>query len=216
MPAKFDKRNHIRACRRLPQQLDIAALQSEVKNIPAETWENQRAPVHRETVSVFLKGFPPMQHIDGDPEQPLLQACPYIHELIYGLLPGQPGKCLLASLRPHGIVYPHTDAANDYFTGSYRVHIPVFTNARAFVFCNDRFFQMRAGEVWLINNLAPHAVVNDHPVECRIHLIFDVFPDNSTVEMIDRLQEDPGFIDTALFGKLTANSGQGANKDTKV
>jgi Aspartyl/Asparaginyl beta-hydroxylase len=202
MPIRFDKREHIVACRRLQQPIDIDALKREVSAIASDAWENQRAPVHRETVSVFLKGHPPILHIEGDPERPVLQVCPYIRKLIYGLLPGQPGKCMLASLRPQGIVYPHTDTANDYFIGSYRVHIPVFTNPKAYVFCNGSFFQMLAGEVWLINNLAPHAVINDHRKESRIHLIYDVFPTAETVYMIDRLPEEAGTHDADLYAKL--------------
>jgi len=179
-------------------------LQREVMSIPSDAWDKQRAPVHRETVSVFLKGYQPMLHIEGDPERPVLQACPYIRTLIYGLLPGQPGKCLLAALRPNGVVYPHTDAATDYFIESYRVHIPVFTNPSATVFCNGRFFHMRAGEVWLINNLAPHAVINEHPHESRIHLIFDVFPSDATINMVDNLPEESGVYDSRLYAKLSS------------
>ncbi|MDE2234042.1 MAG: aspartyl/asparaginyl beta-hydroxylase domain-containing protein [Gammaproteobacteria bacterium] len=207
MSVQFDKRNHIVACRRLPRQIDIAALQHEVAAIPAVAWTGQRAPVHRETVSVFLKGYPPMQHVEGDPERPPLSTCPYIRRLIYGLLRGNPGKCLLASLQPRGIVYPHTDAANGYFIGSYRIHIPVFTNPEALVFCNGRFFHMRAGEIWLINNLAPHAVINDHPTESRIHLIYDVFPDEETVGLIDSLPEEAGITNPSLLARLKASVG---------
>ena len=203
MPGGFDKRKHIVTCRRLHAQIDITCLQREVMSIPAAAWDSQRAPVHRETVSVFLKGYPPMLNIEGDPEQPVLQACPYIRKLIYGLLPGQPGKCLLAALRPKGVVYPHTDAATKYFIESYRVHIPVFTNPRAAVFCNGGFFHMRAGEAWLLNNLAPHAVINEDPEQSRIHLIFDLFPSDEAVSIIDSLPDEPGIDDALLYAKLS-------------
>ncbi|MGH8320940.1 MAG: aspartyl/asparaginyl beta-hydroxylase domain-containing protein [Gammaproteobacteria bacterium] len=206
MPDGFDKREHLVACRRLSMPMDVARLQHEVAHIPAEAWDNQRAPVHRETVSVFLKGSRPMLGSVDNPDQAVLQRCPYIRELIYGLLPGRPGKCLLAALRPKGIVYPHTDAATDYFVQSYRVHIPVFTNPDVAVFCNGRFFHMRMGEAWLLNNLAPHAVINDHPDISRVHLIFDVFPDIQAISMIDGISEEPGTFDTRLYARLGGRS----------
>lgn len=203
MDPGFDKREHVGACKRLPQRIDAARLQAEVAALPAELWGNVRAPVHRETRSVFLKGHAPALNISGDPDQPALAACPYVRELLYGLLPGTPGKCLLAALRPLGIVYPHRDAANDYFVGSFRVHLPVFTNQRVSLYCNGRFFRMAAGEAWTLNNLAPHAVVNDHPTQERVHLIFDVFPAAETVALVDQTPEAGGEDDAALLTRLS-------------
>lgn len=207
----FDKREHIGTCRKLPSQVDIARLQREVAAIPEEDWDNQRAPVHRHTRSVFLKGYPPMLGRQDDPEHPILDSCPYIRELIYGLLPGSVGKCLLASLKPESVVYPHTDAANDYFIRSYRIHVPVFTNHLAKVFCNDRFFHMAAGEVWLLNNLSPHAVLNEHPELHRIHLIYDVFPEQQTIDTVDGLPEEEGEIDMEIFNRLLRSVESGKN-----
>jgi hypothetical protein len=198
----FDKREHIKTCRQLPLPVDISRLQSEVEAIPVEFWDNQRAPVHRHTRSVFLKGYPPLLGKPDDPEQPILQSCPYIRELIYGVLPGAVGKCLLASLQPGCLVYPHTDTANDYFVHSYRVHIPVFTNSLAKVFCNGQFFHMASGEIWLLNNLAPHAVINDHPDMHRVHLIFDIFPEQRAIDMADSLPEAEGDNDPEMFERL--------------
>jgi hypothetical protein len=154
---------------------------------------------------LFLKGHAPALNIPGDPDQAVLTACPYIRGLLYGLLPGTPGKCLLAGLRPNGIVYPHMDADNDYFVGSFRIHVPVFTNPRVQLYCNGRFFQMLAGEIWTLNNLAPHAVVNEHPSEERVHLIFDVFPAAEAITMVDGLPESVGEDDAALLARLSGS-----------
>ena len=203
MDPGFDKRRHVTACRRLAQRVDAARLQAEVHALPAELWGNVRAPVHRETQSLFLKGHAPALGLADDPEQPALAKCPYIRELLYGLLPGTPGKCLLAALQPRGIVYPHMDADNDYFVRSFRVHLPVFTNPQVSLYCNGRFFHMMEGEVWTLNNLAPHAVVNDHPSEARVHLIFDVFPTPEAVAKVDAAGEARGEGDAALFERLS-------------
>src|SRR5579859_1255742 len=203
MPAWIDKRRHVTACRRLSTSVDVARLQREVAALPVELWGNVRAPVHRETQSLFLKGHAPILGIPDDPDQAALDNCPYIRELLYGLLPGRPGKCLLAALRPRGVVYPHVDAESDYFVGSFRIHVPVFTNPEVRLYCNGRFFRMGAGEVWTINNLAPHAVVNDHPRETRMHLIFDVFPDPEAVRKVDAAGEAEGEDDAALLERLS-------------
>lgn len=185
--------------------MDAVRLQAEVAALPAELWGNVRAPVHRETRSLFLKGHAPALKIPGDPDQPALAHCPYVRELLYGLLPGTPGKCLLAALRPCGIVYPHMDAANEYFVGSFRVHLPVFTNSEVRLYCNGRFFRMLAGEVWTLNNLAPHAVVNDHSSDERVHLIFDVFPQPEAVALVDGTPEAEGEDDAMLFARLSGS-----------
>ena len=205
MAVSFDKRDHLSGCRRLALPVDTPRLQREVAGLPESLWGNVRAPVHRETCSLFLKGHAPLLGIADDPEQPALALCPYIRELLYGLLPGTPGKCLLAALRPGGIVYPHMDAANDYFVGSFRVHIPVITNPAVRFYCNGKFFCMRAGEVWTVNNLAPHAVVNDDPLAARIHLIFDVFPDPVAIARVAAAEEAPGEDDLPLFERLSGN-----------
>ena len=203
MDKAFDKREHVTACRRLPLAVDTARLQREVAALPPELWGNVRAPVHRETRSLFLKGHAPLLKIEGDPEQPALGSCPYIRELLYGLLPGTPGKCLLAALKPRGIVYPHKDVDSDYFVHSFRVHVPVFTNPSVRFYCNGRFFYMAAGEVWTLNNLAPHAVVNDDPAEARTHLIFDVFPSAEAVAKVDAAAEAEGIDEPELFARLS-------------
>lgn len=203
MDAGFDKRRYVTACRRLHQRIDTARLQGEVAALPAELWGNVRAPVHRETQSLFLKGHAPALQIEGDPEQPALALCPYIRELLYGLLPGKPGKCLLATLKPRGIVYPHRDAENEYFVRSFRVHLPVLTNPEVRLYCNGGFFRMAAGEAWTLNNLAPHAVVNDHATESRVHLIFDVFPDEEAILRVRSAEEVPGEHDAALLSRLS-------------
>lgn len=199
-----DKRQYISGCKRLPYAVDAPRLQAEVATLPPAVWGNVRAPVHQETVSVFLRGQAPLQGAAEDVDQPLLSQCPYIRQLLHEVLPGRCGKCLLASLRAGGLVYPHTDAANDYFLGSFRVHVPVLTSSQVHFFSGRRLFQMAAGEAWSVNNLAPHAVLNLHPRAPRVHLIFDIFPDASSVELLARLPEAPGTEDEVLFSQVAS------------
>jgi len=202
MRTMTDKRQYISGCKRLPFAVDAARLQAEVASLPGGVWGNSRAPVHQETQSVFLRGQAPLLGQNEDLDHPLLKQCPYINQLLHAVLPGDCGKCLLASLRPGGLVYAHTDAANDYFLQSFRVHVPVFTNEQVHFFSGQRIFHMAAGEVWSVNNLAPHAVLNLHPQAARVHLIFDVFPDRQAIELLSRLPEEPGTENDALFQRV--------------
>jgi hypothetical protein len=209
--AFFDKSACVQSCRQLPLRVDAQCLQREVRSLPGELWAHNRAPVHRETRALFLKGHPPLLRIPDDSDRPALNQCPYIRQLLYELIPGRPGKCLLAALRPQGIVYPHRDTANAYFRGSLRIHVPVFTNTRVALFNNGCFFRMREGEVWTINNLVPHAVINDHPDLARVHLIFDVFPEQAALALIASAAEAVGEHNGAMFRRLqsTARASRG-------
>lgn len=212
MQAMTDKRHYITGCKRLPFSVDVARLQAEVASLPPTAWGNQRAPVHQETVSVFLRGQAPMLGVAEDLDQPLLQPCTYIKELLQEVLPGRCGKCLLASLQPGGTVYAHMDSANEYFLESFRVHVPVFTNEQVHFFSGRRIFHMAAGEVWSVNNLAPHAVLNLHPREARVHLIFDIFPEAAAVELLARLPEAPGIENEMLFRQVASRRPPAAQK----
>ena len=55
-----------------------------------------------------------------------------------------------------------------------RLHIPIYTNENVVMFIGDRFFNMNAGEMWMLNNYAYHGVLNMDEKLGRNHLIIDV------------------------------------------
>jgi hypothetical protein len=50
--------------------------------------------------------------------------------------------------------------------------------------CNGMTYRMRAGEVWVLNNSAEHAVWNAHPARARTHLICDFLPSDALLPLI--------------------------------
>ena len=55
---------------------------------------------------------------------------------------------------------------------SHRIHIPIITNDEVKFFISDEVKNLKAGEIWEINNREMHSVVNDGD-NCRVHMIID-------------------------------------------
>jgi hypothetical protein len=51
---------------------------------------------------------------------------------------------------------------------------------------------MRPGEVWMLNNVAMHAVWNAHPTESRTHMIVDFLPDPGLLSLLARGERNLG------------------------
>jgi len=52
-----------------------------------------------------------------------------------------------------------------------RVHVPIVTNDKVMFTVGDETINMKEGEIWAIDNLTKHSVINNG--SDRIHLIFD-------------------------------------------
>ena len=68
-------------------------------------------------------------------------------------------------------INPHTDAG-PLLEKLIRVHVPIITNDDVIFNIDGNKKNMKAGEVWVINNLKTHSVANNGDA-ARIHLIFD-------------------------------------------
>jgi hypothetical protein len=202
--AAFDKQSMVGSCVRLPIHIDAATMVAEMNAVPAELWGATRAPVHREANALFLRGYSPLSGIPGEGDREALEYCPYTRRLLHELLGGRPRKALLAALGPGMMIYPHRDSASDYFLGSQRIHVPVVTSEKVKFFCNGEFFTMLPGEAWSVNNLAPHAVINEDPAVTRVHLIVDVLPDAPSLDLLARGERGLGTADEVLFARLQA------------
>lgn len=214
MVARIDKDALIGTCVRLPISIDLERLRQEVTNIPPEQWGEHRADVHQQVSAIFLKGYAPEKRM-ADDVRPILEQLPYIQEIIYDLIPGEPAKCLLADLRQQGAIAMHRDGHiydpndlyfHDYFSSTMRIHIPITTNEQVLFFCNGRFFNMPAGEVWTINNLSDHAVINAHPTLSRIHMIVDMHPDQVLMELVKNGERMPGDANLEVLAQIMETS----------
>lgn len=185
----------------------------EVNAIPEALWNAEyRAQVHRDTSSVFVKGYPPVAERADDEDRLILRSLPYVREIIYSKLPGTPQKCLIAKLLPNGVIKLHPDGARkrteksatiyDYFKSTIRIHIPLRTNDKVHFFVGSQFYHFKQGEAWAINNLRVHGVLNSSTTEVRIHLIVDVVPDTDQQLMLGTLPEAVGWTDDAALRRL--------------
>lgn len=210
----LDKDRLLGNCKLIPvSALDIEHMHKEIATIPDELWNSRfRAEIHQDTSSVFLKGFPPIEKVPEDDDQAILSSLPFIREFIYTRLPGTPRKCLVAKLRPNGVIKLHEDGTRvrddesalvyDYFKSTIRIHIPIVSNDKVYFFINNQFYTMPVGQVWAINNLCAHGVINNDPEMIRIHIIVDVIPNTEQQQQLQNFNEPAGWLNESAFRRL--------------
>ena len=215
----FDQFEHIGSCRRLPIEFDAKRALREIHSIPNDLYDQvSRSPTHQDVQSVFLRGYPPRLEKPDD-DRKILKSLSYISSFIKNSLPGKPCKCMIAELKPNGIIPVHSDAPvygdgqpvrgskyATYFEDTVRIHIPVTTSKFTSFFINGEFYTMEEGEVWAVNNLAIHGVINEHPTDTRIHIIVDILPDEKTAAVIKNAERVKGSYDQRLLARLMENS----------
>lgn len=173
----LDKRALLGGCVRLPLRIDVERLRAEVEALPQARWGTSggRIGVHRAAEAIFLRGHAPAEGEQPIADRDVLTALPYARRIFTELVPAPPLRCLLARLPGGAIVPPHVDRA-PYFAKCLRLHVPVATHARAWMICDGLAYQFAAGEAWVLDNCAVHAVWNEDPLRPRTHLICDFLP----------------------------------------
>ncbi|MBV6417356.1 MAG: hypothetical protein CMLOHMNK_02018 [Steroidobacteraceae bacterium] len=188
----IDKARWIGGCTRLPLAVDAARLAAEVASLPASLWGTRggRIGVHTPAEAIFLRGHAPAEGELPIDDRPPLAQLPYAREIITTLIPAPAQRCLLARLPGGAIIAPHIDQA-PYFAKTIRIHVPVETHERAWMIAAGRRYRMAAGEVWALNNSAPHAVENGDPGRARTHLICDFLPAPPLLALLACGERDP-------------------------
>lgn len=182
----IDKHALIGTCVRLPITVDAGRLRAEVEALPASAWGSARgrADPQLQADALFLRGYAPAAGDLPIGDRPVLAYLPYARELIHELIDERALRCLIARLPPRAWIAPHVDQGA-YFAKTVRLHLPVSSHERAFMFCDGASFVMRPGEVWAINNSAPHGAWNAHDSLPRTHLVCDFAP---SVRLLDLLR----------------------------
>jgi hypothetical protein len=173
----IDKSRLIGGCIRLPLAVDAARLAAEVAALPASLWGTRggRVGVHRSAEAIFLRGHAPAEgELPIDDRAPLA-LLPYAREIVTTLIAAPVQRCLLARLLGGAVIDLHIDQA-PYFAKTIRIHVPVVTHAEVWMLAGGRRYRMAAGEVWALDNSAPHGVRNGHATLSRTHLIADFLP----------------------------------------
>jgi hypothetical protein len=174
-------------------RVNATRLQAEVAALAESCWAGTggRVGVHRAAQAIFLRGFAPAEGEKPIEDREPLGALPYARELISQLIPAPAQRCLLARLPPVTAITGHIDLA-PYFAKTIRIHVPVLTNDDAWMYCAGLAYRMQPGEVWALNNSAPHGVWNAHVTAARTHLICDFLPSPELLALLSRAERDLG------------------------
>jgi aspartyl/asparaginyl beta-hydroxylase len=199
----LDKIALIGGCARLPLQCDAGRLRAEIASMPASFWGTRggRVGVHNPAQAVFLRGHAPAEGDLPVEDREALAHLPYARELITQLIPARPLRCLLALLPGGAVILPHIDRA-DYFSKTIRIHFPVTTHARVWMYCGERSYHMAAGEIWALNNSTTHGVWNADPDTSRLHMICDFLPTPALLDLLARADRDLGVVDAPVHERL--------------
>ena len=178
---------------------DVAAITNKIKDVPEPKWlEFGREKLfgqHRETQSLLLVHFEDFKHEKPEYYELYFELQNELKPLInyiadYYQNNGFIVRMMLAKLIAGGKILSHTDVGFS-LQNTHRVHVPIVTNDQVDFFVGGEKKNMRAGELWEINNASAHAVENRSD-EDRIHLIVDWMPNFAGKTEAEALTEDPG------------------------
>ncbi len=181
----IDKATLVGGCLLLPLRVDAERLAGEVSALPVSLWGTRggRVGVHRDAEALFLRGYAPAQGALPIEDREPLALLPYIREIIQQLIPAPPQRCLIARLPGGATIAPHIDRA-PYFAKTLRLHFPIESHDRAWMMAGPLCYSMKPGEIWVLNNSAPHAVWNADPNRSRTHMICDFLPTTGLLQLL--------------------------------
>lgn len=182
----LDKGHLLGACLRLPVGVDAPRLAAEIAALGPSIWgtTDGRVGVHMAAEALFLRGHAPAEGNLPIDDRPVLDRLPGVREAL-GLLAAPPQRCLLARLPAGRSIAPHIDRA-PYFAKTVRIHVPITTSDRVFMYCAGFSYRMGAGEIWALNNSAVHGVWNADPALSRTHLICDFLVTPDLLDLLAR------------------------------
>ena len=199
----LDKQALIGGCVRLGVSFNAARFAAELAALPAALWGTAggRVGVHRVAEGIFLRGHAPAEGERPIEDRAALALLPYARSLIGELIPAPAQRCLLARLPAGGSVAWHVDRP-PYFWQTLRLHFPVETHEQAWMVAGRQVYRMRAGEVWALNNSAPHAVWNADATRPRTHMICDFLPAPALLALLAAGERGLGRHEPAVLAHL--------------
>ena len=175
----------IDGCVRLPIRVDAGRLADELDGLPADVWETAggRDPVVQAAVdSFFAIGQPRGPRPVPPRDRPVLDRLPYLRQVLREDIPAAPTRAIVARLHPHGLIPIHTDTLR-FFRATLRLSIQVVAEGAQRLCCNELWYAMAPGEVWAIDNLVPHGVLNSEP-RPRLNVIADYTPSDDLIRLV--------------------------------
>lgn len=120
----------------------------------------------------------------------LLQRMPAVKELLTGL-GVRVMWARLASLDAGAFLWEHRDYGELKAFERHRLHVPLVSNASAFLVLGGTKVHMSVGRVWRLTPTSPHGVCNRFG-PARIHLIVDCYADDAFATLNRSEALDPG------------------------
>jgi len=192
-------------CVRLPLQVDAAAIASELERLPQDAWSTTaRDPVVLADVASFFVVGAPRGSAAPAPGTGPLAALPALAHVLHATIPATPVRAIVQRLRAGGMVPLHRDT-HRHFARTVRVSICVAAGDAQGLFCDGAWYAMAPGEVWALDNLSRHGVLNDAPVP-RVNVIADYPPDDALLALLHASERGRGARDDAATATLTARS----------
>lgn len=177
---------------KLHENLDITSLYNAIIRQP-ELWDTnntrktfmENSP-HREVEDIILRG---QKLQDTDKKSilkaqwdlqcfnfPAFYAMPQIRPFIFGLMTRlegeQLGRIIITKLAPGKQIYTHKDEGG-YSEHYNRYHLVISAGLGSLFKAEDEEVTMKTGELWWVNKLVEHSVINNSSQD-RIHLIIDI------------------------------------------
>ena len=174
----------------LGQSIDTDSLRAALNRVPADQWigsgREHRHAAHNQTRSLLLLHDSDNRHQNPSehPAYPLFQKeLEPLLERISSFYQGDGYfiRVLFANLLPGSSILAHIDATFSLLH-CHRVHVPIITNDKVVFSVGGEQRNLKAGEIWEINNANVHAVENGGP-DARIHLIADWVPNATLTAM---------------------------------
>jgi hypothetical protein len=191
-------------CIRLPIRVDADRLAAEIRTLPADVWDGDRGPVVFATVaSFFLIGHPRgSAETRSSVDRPMLANLPYLREVLREIIPARPSRAKVARQAPKGLLAIHTDDRK-FFHPTVRISIQVEADGIQRFYSHGKWYPLRPGELWVLDNLNPHGMKNEGATP-RISIITDYQPSDALVRLIGEGDHDLGVTDEAAERALEA------------
>jgi quercetin dioxygenase-like cupin family protein len=180
---------------KLPFTFDVAQLQAELAQIPAEAWKGHYN--HKEYEGDWAVA--PLRSVAGHPDVVYavlgaaqagfyqntiyLEQSPTMRSVIEQMK--SPVGCVrLMRLGPGAKILEHSDNMGSDKFREYRLHVPIVTNPDVKFMVDGQRVNMQPGELWYADFEKKHRVDNDGDTE-RVHLVIDCLADEALLKFIN-------------------------------
>jgi hypothetical protein len=168
------------------KDIDISIIKNIVNKITVEQWQENKSrqltyKVHSFTETYFIHDYPLDWKLNTPYSGTLLRGGSEVWEQVKPIVKsleeyhnGTMGRVMFTKLAPNGNISAHVDGG-EYLDVVRRHHIPIITNKNVAFIVDKEKVNMQEGEVWEINNMKKHEVLNPSDQD-RIHLLIDIIP----------------------------------------